>query len=322
MGNSEISYSDVMTVAGVVNDEFIGNAVDAIKDKDINKILEMVDRLVMDGKDITQFVSDLVLYYRNLLICKITGKPGEIIEASEEILEKLKKQGGDMDQDELIHIIKELSSLESGFKWSTHPRVLLEVSLIKVCGNYFKADDSDISGRLAKLEQMVSSADFAAKSEVYGNNIGSNKESNVREGNEMKLPPSSQSVSYNSIECNSKGLEFWESVLTELKNSGRVAIYTNLIGTKAVELDSKFVGIVFNARSDFQKTMVSKVENAEVVEGLLNKRLGREVRIKCVDEATTSGGKKDKIKEGKDEFEEKAQNIAKRLNTPFNVIDE
>jgi DNA polymerase-3 subunit gamma/tau len=92
VGAKEVSYEDVLTVVGIVNDTFISEIVDAINSKDINHILKMVEKLVMDGKDISKFVSDLVLYYRNLLICKITDKPEEIIDVTPDAVENMKRR--------------------------------------------------------------------------------------------------------------------------------------------------------------------------------------------------------------------------------------
>jgi len=47
----------------------------------------------------------------------------------------LKEQCKGLELFEIVTVIKELSSLEAALKWSTHPRVLLETTLIKLCEN-------------------------------------------------------------------------------------------------------------------------------------------------------------------------------------------
>lgn len=327
VGGKEISYSDVLKVVGVVNDTFMADMVEAVNSRNVDKVLALVETLVMEGKDITQFVSDLVLYYRNLLICKITGKPGEIIEASEEALEIMKKQGKDLVQQEIMDIIKELSLLESGLKWATHPRILLEVTLIKLCEQAISPAEDDITGRLAALEKKINNLDFTARPapaarEKDGEARYETGRPAEKKETETKKAPAAESPAAAGGQA-LKPLESWEDIIKDLKNGGRMVLYTNLLDTRAVELDSRFVGIVFGSgSSSFSKMLVSKPENMEVVAEAVSKKLGREVRVKCLDEESLAGGRKEAQKEEKDDFVRKAQDLAQRLGVPADVIDE
>ncbi|MCX7748893.1 MAG: DNA polymerase III subunit gamma/tau [Clostridia bacterium] len=320
-GKDEISYEDVLSVVGIVKDTFISDMVSAIADNDIGRILKMVDMLVMDGKDITQFVSDMVLYYRNLLICKISLKPEEIIEASKETIELMKELGGRFSQESIMSIIKELSAIESSLKWATHPRVLLEMVLVKICESEANVSFEGILARLAELERKISSGEFAVKQDV---NHTAKKETLPK-----KETPSSQEDQAPHKEkkgksnlANVKSIEQWAEVLNDLKGNGRMALYTSLMDAKAVQLDHKFIGIIFKGGSSFNKMMVCKIENMEALESAASRVLGREVKFKCLDEDSFEDGAVGGKAAEKDELLEKAQDIAKRLNTPLNIIDE
>lgn len=315
LGTREISYDDVLAVVGIVNDTFMAEVVDALGGRNVNGILEFVDRLVMDGKDIGQFVSDLVMYYRNLLICKVTGKPEEILEASLETLERMKGQAAGLDREEIIFIIKELSLLESSLKWANHPRVLLEVSLIKLCESSFSVDAENIMDRLAVLEKRISSGTFTVKTESAATVPAGGAEMPQRE---KRIPRKSMEETESASVPVDMGKELgcWSEVLSELKAMGRMMIYTNLLNTKAVEQDDRFIGIVFDKGTGFAKMIVSKTENLEVIQTILSKKLGREVRARCIDAGAAAAEQK------KDEFVEKVEDLAKRINVPVNIIDE
>jgi DNA polymerase-3 subunit gamma/tau len=60
-------------------------------------------------------------------------------------------------------------------------------------------------------------------------------------------------------------LDNWNDILEDLKNSGRMVIYTNLLDAKAVEIDSKVVGIALQEGSGFCKMILSKPENQEII---------------------------------------------------------
>lgn len=318
LGNKELTYEDVLAVVGLVTDTFISEVVDAVKDKEIDKVLRAVDKLVMDGKNITQFVSELVLYYRNLLICRLVSNPEEIIEVSKESIDRMKGQCKTLEQFEIISFIKELSSLEAALKWSAHPRVLLETALIKLCESRVDLGDSSMADRIQALENKI--RDIMEKG-IAVSDVGSKaQKANGSDGNDKTFAPDVvKKIEKRNTAGSVKGLEVWGDVLKELKKNGRMVLYTNLLDTKVIEVDSKFVGVVFKGGSSFNKMFVSKAENLEVVESYLSECMGKDVRIKCMDEEDTVETSK---KEEKDELIEKAQDIADKLNVTLNIIDE
>lgn len=116
-----------------------------------------------------------------------------------------------------------------------------------------------------------------------------------------------------------KGLEVWKDVLKEIKDFGRMSLYIWLMNTKIVEIDDRFIGVVFSKGQESVKDMFLKMpENIEFVEEKLCEHLGRKVKIKCIDAAEIIDNKN----EEKDEFLKKAEIIAKEFDAGLNIIDE
>jgi len=355
LGKDEITYDDVLLVVGVVDNTFISKIVDALNQKNVNLLLEYVDRLVMEGKDVTQFVADLILYFRNLLICKTVKNPADIIEASSDMLDKMKEQSSQMDQDVIIFIIKELSELESDLKWSTHPRILLEVALMKICKYDFNIKENDIYERLTILEKKIESGNFplpaglqegrsdlsyvsAANGMAVGgiSGLGTKAEdgatasSAVKEEKtasyEVKQKNGGKQVKTQDEKDQNPAVKYipdekWKLILNELKKSGRMALYTNLLDSKAVYLNDGVIGIVFESSNCINKIFVSKPENVEALQLIISKKAGREIRIKCIDQDSIMDAVGQK-NEPKDEFIEKVSEVAKKLEVPLNIIEE
>ena len=59
-GKENITRDDVINIAGLVNLDFTSQLVDALIKRDVNAVIKLVDELVMSGKDIAAFVSDLI----------------------------------------------------------------------------------------------------------------------------------------------------------------------------------------------------------------------------------------------------------------------
>nr|WP_276020122.1 DNA polymerase III subunit gamma/tau [Acetivibrio straminisolvens] len=321
LGNKELTYEDVLSVVGLVTDTFIGEVVDAVKNREIQRVLKAVDELVMEGKNIGQFVSELVMYYRNLMICSSVSNPEEIIDAPMDSIQKMKEQCNGLERFEIVAVIKELSLLEAALKSTTHPRVLLETTLIKLCENRMDLGDAGVLERIQSLEKNVNDImekGIAVPKNGSGSSTGSLKDSgNADSGKENLESEDDKRIEKKNIAKNVKGIEIWPKVLDELKSRGRMVIYSHLLDAKLIELGSNRVGIVF--KNTIGKMFVEKSENLEVVEECLCEFLGKKVRVKCLGEEDIVDTEK---KEEKDELIEKVQDFAEKVDIPLNIIDE
>lgn len=322
LGKTEITYSDVLTVIGIVNDTFVSDLVNNILDREVSSILSKIEQLVMDGKDIPHFISDLVHYFRNLLICKVTAWPGDVVDLPAEVVDAMKHQCGKITQEEIINIIKELSALEAGLKWATNPRTMLEVTLVKLCENKISdAGSGDILARLEALEKKLSGGFIPSPAPANGKPAAA------------PLPPPTAAAAKPAAGAGSpkaspaklsktEYMPEWEKILEDLKNLGRRAVHAFLLDTKAVRISENIVGIVFNEKNQFGKTMIAKPENMEAVEAAAGRVLGVEVKIKCLDEEGLEHTQQKAPCEVQDELVEKARSIAEKAGIPFEIIDE
>ncbi len=184
LGRSQIIYDDVLSVAGIVNDTFMINFVDTLLDKNITGALDNVSRLIADGRDIAHFVSDVVLYFRNLLICNVTeGHCEELIDAPADVLKSMKIQAKRISTDSITNYIMELSTLETSLKWASNPRILLEVTLIKLCKGILTTD-RNLPDRVSALEKKLDAVS-ASSASVFSVHPGQSPEGTVPGGSEL-----------------------------------------------------------------------------------------------------------------------------------------
>jgi DNA polymerase-3 subunit gamma/tau len=325
--------------------------VNSMLEKNVPAILENIGRLVMDGRDIAHFVSDLVLYYRNLLICKATnGRCEDLIEVPSDVLAEMKRQAGGISQDEITYRVKELSSLETNLKWSSNPRVLLEVTLIKLCGSTSPADGSVLE-RLAALESKLNGIqsgsvmlsgmpDQAYRAAAGGAQAGAGNGAAQLGAPAPTVPASPASPLYTAppdsggqaaapaaaetpaapVKLNE--FEQWPKIMEHLKSLGRRTIHSLLLNAKAISLDENNIGILFDAKEKFLRIQVSKPEYLELIEEAALKITGRKIQVKCIDEESLrKTPEKAKPKE-QDELIEKARSIADKTGLPLEILDD
>jgi DNA polymerase-3 subunit gamma/tau len=345
LGGSSVGYDDVLSVVGIVNDEFITDFVKSMLDRDIPKILENIGRLIMDGRDISHFVSDIVMYFRNLLICKATGGRCEsLVDAPTAVLEIMKKQSEIISREKIIKYVKELSSLEASLKWASNPRILLEVTLIKLCGNE-STDDTDVLDRLAAIEERINSGNIAinhapptakgSSRQQERSSSGSTQQNTASGAGPVDPRASSGSSPVSSDASASAGSkadkvdlntadEFkeWPKVMEYLRSMGRMKIYSFLHNAKAVQLDENNIGIVFSQKDSFTKTLVSKPEHMDLINEAIQKVTGKDIKAKCVDEHKLSTEVKKPVSNGNEELVKKAMDIAANNGLTLEILDE
>ncbi len=133
-GDTTVSREDILEVLGTVGEDVFGEMTDFVSNKKHSEAFMLLNQVLEDGKDVRQLMKDWIWYYRNLLVSKFVNKPEEILNMSSEKAEKLKKQSEFLELAEINNNILILSTALSDGRWSTQPRILLEIAILKMSG--------------------------------------------------------------------------------------------------------------------------------------------------------------------------------------------
>ncbi len=145
-----VTLEDVLSITGAVSQEFLFQVTKAIYDQEVVKALNAVDQLIRNGKEPLRFVEDLIFYYRDLLLYQSGGKNPELLERA--VINENFQQLSENVSSEFIHeVIRKLNHAQQEMKWTNHPRVLLEVALVKLC----ESQKPQQTGEFAPLMQRI-----------------------------------------------------------------------------------------------------------------------------------------------------------------------
>ena len=131
--NETLTYDHVLEVLGAVDTEVFSRLLRQLLAMDVHQVIETVDELVMQGRELSQLAADFTWYLRNLLLVKSSDNMEDVLDVSSENLALLKEEAQMIDSDTLIRYIRIFSDLTNQLKYATQKRVLLEVTLIKLC---------------------------------------------------------------------------------------------------------------------------------------------------------------------------------------------
>ena len=78
----ELTYDKVLDVLGAVDTEVFGRLFRSILKADVLSCIHVLEEVVMQGRELSQFVADFTWYLRNLMLAKATDDIEEVIDAS------------------------------------------------------------------------------------------------------------------------------------------------------------------------------------------------------------------------------------------------
>ena len=157
MGEKQINYEDLVSILGLVTNEYLFDITYAIVDRSIEKAMVIIDKLVYSGKDMQLFIKDLIAHFRNLLMVKVTNNPEEVLDMSLENISMVKEQGHKIRVEEIMRAIRILQDAEMNSKASKQSRLYLELAIIKMCKIEYDTSNEVILSRINKLEESLKS---------------------------------------------------------------------------------------------------------------------------------------------------------------------
>ena len=129
----KLTYDHVLEVLGAVDTDVFSKLLRNVIGRNVAAVLDIVEELVMQGRELTQLVGDFTWYLRNLLLVKTSDNIEDVLDVSTENMMQLKEESDMIELDMLLRYIRVFSELSGQMKYATQKRVLLEVALIKLC---------------------------------------------------------------------------------------------------------------------------------------------------------------------------------------------
>ena len=311
-GENKIDEDKIKDLVGIPKITYIHQLTESILEYDVDKALANIDEVLEDGKDINNLLWELIKYVKDILVYKASNK---LELYSEEELNKIKVISEKVSKEKLVDIIYQLSNLENDMKWSTQKTIMFQAGIIKLCSKQAETS-SNLEERLDKIEKYLRTSKVTSNMTMPVQQVQPNEprmtfgvsSKNSTEFKNTNIPKSNKEKKFSN-----KSEEYWPQIVNDLKQSGKIVLYTNLMNTKAKEINDMTVGIEFpNGMTSFGKTVLEKPENIREISNLVSIACGKEMQIKYI----TQNNQVHQMTQ-----EENLQNLANQSDIPFNVIE-
>jgi len=131
-GGKDIRDEDIAEVLGLIDRKMLYDTIEAIANRNSERCMEVVEYIYHFGYDLQHFCRELLQYFRNLILMKVSQQPEGLMELPKEEFEILKKQAERFQFDQLNYLFSLLLKGEEEVAQSTFPRTMLEMTLIRM----------------------------------------------------------------------------------------------------------------------------------------------------------------------------------------------
>ena len=308
-GVNNIDDDYIKELVGIPKLSYIKKIIKGILTYNIEEVLESSNNVLEEGKDITNFVWELIKFAKDLLIYKTSNK---LELYSKEDLEDINSICKETDKERLLKVVYDLSELENSIKMSSQKMIIFQAGLIKLCNKEQGNSNSDLERRIKDLEDKLRN----------GVAVAGGVQNNVRYSTPSAQPATNQNSNVLQVKKETKPVssakqgpitQEWPNILNDFKNNGKIMLYTNLLNTNAVEINDMTVGIEFpNGMTPFGKTVLERAENKNELIKQVSMVVGKEMNVKYIDlKAINTNIQK----------EDTVENMMSNLDIPFNIID-
>ncbi|NLY45762.1 MAG: DNA polymerase III subunit gamma/tau [Tissierella sp.] len=309
-GGDKIDYENAIGILGIANKDLVFEMINDIKEKNLEKALLSIDEIIQNGKDIHQFIKDIITHFRNLMVVKSSKNPSNILDLDD--IEGYISQSKSMDMEYILKALEIFTEAESQAKWSTQPRIILEMAAIKLVN---AEDELTLLERVERLEKGLGPV-----RDRINPNVTETKEVPI-ENTPIRNSVSNEGVKTEATKADKpreeapkpkiiddgKDLSLdivvsqWQSVLQQIKSS-KISLYALIIEGELLSLENNLLTIGYKENFGFHQQAISKKENKEFVEQIVSTYFNKNIGINFI-----MGNKKIQPKEAKqDEGKEEA----------------
>ena len=151
----DLTYDKVLETLGAVDTEVFSRLLRQILEKNVTGAIGIVDEMVIEGRELGQFVTDFTWYLRNLMLVQSSDHMEDVLDISSENLALLKEEAQMVETEILMRYIRIFSELSSQIKYASQKRILIEIAVIKLCKPEMETDYTSLVDRVDSLEKKL-----------------------------------------------------------------------------------------------------------------------------------------------------------------------
>lgn len=269
LAKDKIKTKDVISVLGIVEQGILFEMTDKMIAKDSRGAIEVLNKVIEEGKDISVFENSLIEHFRNLMLVKIAGPDADLVDLPVDICKELKLQADRLSMDEILSIFNILVGAQEMSKRIDSLRIPLEVSLVRITYNKAaqpKAPSTSVTAKPTAGIRVVEKKDKTVVSKPAPEPAPKKDEPHIHK---------SQLISLEQL----KGL--WQDLINAL-GKVKMSVATYLSEGDLLSCEGNVVTVSFPRNYSLHKESLETKENRRLIEEKIYELLSASVRMNFV----------------------------------------
>jgi DNA polymerase-3 subunit gamma/tau len=155
LGDATVDDATIRTLLGAPRGEIQHELADVVAIGDVRGAFEIVGRLVQDGQDLRNATAEALAHFRNLLLVKTAPGQEDLLDIPADGYETLRIQAEKYSGGELARVLSLLLAAQNDMRWTTSPRLSLELALVRACIPETDPTPAAVTSRLERLERLA-----------------------------------------------------------------------------------------------------------------------------------------------------------------------
>lgn len=150
-----LTYENALEVLGAVDNQVFSQLFRAVIENRTKDCIYKLEEMVIQGRELGQFVTDFIWYMRNLLLLKSADDAEDMLDLSEENLSMHRQDAELTEEEDLMRYIRVFSDLSNQLRYASQKRVLIELAFIRLTRPSMEHSMDSILQRLVQIERQL-----------------------------------------------------------------------------------------------------------------------------------------------------------------------
>jgi DNA polymerase-3 subunit gamma/tau len=308
LGGRTVDEETVRALLGAPRGEVQIEIADVVAVGDVRGVFQVVDRLVLDGRDVRDVTNESIGHFRDLLLVKTAPGQEDLLDIPSDAYDTLRVQAEKFSIGELSRILTLLQAAQNDMRWTTSPRLSLELALVRSCLPETDPAPEALVARIERLERLanlspesqtpvaeddVGDAVVVVEEEIAaafrdvpqtGADKGVGPRKAERKTQQMPVPQAADASSVDVAMLRRS----WPALMQHLGESGKQVVRASLESATVASFDGETLELAFPPDRKFA---VQKIESREdVLRQALTDLFGISPRIHCVVRGSSGAG--------------------------------
>ena len=284
-----ISEPDVLKVFGFTSEQTVADFAEKILRGATAEALDVLHEQSEVGKDMMKLMSDLIAYFRDLLVFKV--KPEALAEdVDPELQKRFERQSPLLETDRVLELIDQFASAEGRMKWVPNKKLHFEVAVIKAIQTLSQVTLNEVIENLSALRDGKGGSEKKTSVAVAGNRK-SGSDSPASQKNAADSPrdesvrPADTAASTaprvaETEPASTDANELWQKITQKVPQKGFLRTLIESVTVLGAEGRSFTLGYPPDQKSAIET--LASAANKKQLESLLRESSGRDWTVKFV----------------------------------------